>query len=88
MFDECEMTEDVLVRHLDAERSLRADATHSVPDVDRPNVGETLRADVHRDERSCDKIKVLIGGIMGKGGFKRVLIIVFYFTITDRNRSV
>ena len=62
MFDECEMTEDVLVRHLDAERSLRADATNRVPDVDRPNVGETLRADVHRDECTCDKEILLIGG--------------------------
>ena len=68
MFDEREVTEDVLVRHLDAERSLCPDASNRVPDVDRPDVSKTLRADVHCDERTCDKGNVLIvGGYNWKG---------------------
>ena len=54
MLNECEMAEDVLVRHLDAKGSLGADTTHCVADVNRVNVSETLCADVHCNERTCN----------------------------------
>ena len=53
------MTEDVLVRHLDAESALGADPTHRVADVNRVDVCETLCADVHCNESTCNNNTLL-----------------------------
>ena len=51
--EECEVDEDVLVRHLDAEGSLRADALDSALHVQRSNVKQTTSKDIHCHKRSC-----------------------------------
>ena len=58
------MAEDVLVWHLNTECSLRSDAAHSVTDVNCVDVGETLRAYVHCDERTCNNRTVSVTTII------------------------
>ena len=45
-----EVTEDILVWHLDAEGPLSPQSAYSLLDVDCPDVGQTPRTDVHRDK--------------------------------------
>lgn len=57
MLNDAQVTEDVLVRHLDAEGALTADAAHRGWYVHGVDVLQATQADVNCDERAWTKMQ-------------------------------
>ena len=55
MLEQRQVNEDILVRHLDAEGALRADSLHGSLHVNRADVSQASRQDVHAYKSTCGK---------------------------------
>ena len=59
VFNDTQVAEDILVRHLDTEGPLAADATNGGRDVHSVDVLQATQADVNGDEGTCRNRHVL-----------------------------